>query len=649
MKKIIKIPVTFLLTFSLMSGVTVFSGIESPLYDEENLSVLNEDFVALPENELEEITSNSNDYDVYVLMQFDYPSIDIATLEGLSVEERRDTVKNYYKTKNEQIASELGLSGISVSYSAPYAEITYDSISEYNNERNNLISAAADNDIKYVGADLISTEKSFTESSEANTAATAPDFTLDSVFEEIGVSEETDYNGSGIKVGILEGYLPTPCANLPSTVNIEKYGSSNQTLNWHTAFVASLIGGTTGISRGSSFYFAAFHTADSHDANYTLTKCLNWLLNTKYVNIINMSAPYYFINEYYTTSTGQPSLGTIINSTVYTNFCAYIDHVIATSGCLLVKSAGNTGGNLTKPGMAINALTVGATNANGEVWEDSSYISTDENIPKPEVVAPGVNIVMPNIGTKSGTSFAAPLATGIAVRLMHQYPDLLKTNPSLLKEVIMGGCNRLDNVDQIFDEYSGFGIINYAASRRIIENKRFGTVTTPEYSSAGQVVYESLISVNPMPMQFIYINLSRLIPGKNCTPNTDITEPGMVKYQVRIIEEVSGGEKILYETDWDTSVAYISTEIRAVILRTYKIQIITKEKVRNKPEIISLSHPNINHVHSYTSHYSPVDNHRHLAECACKDFTYELHTYPEGQTGTRICTKCNYPEGYLPN
>ena len=114
MKKIIKIPVTFLLTFSLMSGFTVFSGIESPLYDEENLSVLNEDFVALPENELEEITSNSNDYDVYVLMQFDYPSIDIATLEGLSVEERRDTVKNYYKTKNEQIASELGLSGISV-------------------------------------------------------------------------------------------------------------------------------------------------------------------------------------------------------------------------------------------------------------------------------------------------------------------------------------------------------------------------------------------------------------------------------------------------------------------------------------------------------------------------------------------------------
>lgn len=636
MKKIIKIPVTFLLTFSLMSGVTVFSGIESPLYDEENLSVLNEDFVALPENELEEITSDSNDYDVYVLMQFDYPSIDLATLEGLSVEERRDTVKNYYKTKNEQIASELGLSGISVSYSAPYAEITYDSISEYNNERNNLISAAADNDIKYVGADLISTEKSFTESSEANTAATAPDFTLDSVFEEIGVSEETDYNGSGIKVGILEGNLPISCPNLPESITVEKFGAADTRTIDHPAFVASLIGGTTGIARGASLYFAAFNEGNP---DYTFTKCINWLINTKYVNIINMSAEFLLIDE--------NNLSSMYDKrNVYTNFCAYIDHVIATSGCLLVKSAGNAS-NITAPGMSINTLTVGAIDANGQVWEKSSYISNEEKIFTPEAVAPGVNIVMPNIGTKSGTSFAAPLATGIAVRLMHQYPDLLKTNPSLLKEIIMGGCNRLDNVDQIFDEHSGFGIINYAASRRIIENKRFGTVTTPEYSSAGQVVYESLISVSPM--QFIYINLSRLIPGKIYVPIIDITDHNMVKYQVRIIEEVSGGEKILYETDWDTSVAYISTEIRAVILRTYKIQIITKEQVRNKPEIISLSHPYINHVHSYTSHCSPVDNHRHLAECACQDFIYELHTYPEGQTGTRICTKCNYPEGYLPN
>lgn len=56
--------------------------------------------------------------------------------------------------------------------------------------------------------------------------------------------------------------------------------------------------------------------------------------------------------------------------------------------------------------MAVNVLTVGATDANGEVWASSSYISDDENIPKPEVVAPGVNIVVPNLGTNSGTSFA---------------------------------------------------------------------------------------------------------------------------------------------------------------------------------------------------------------------------------------------------
>lgn len=62
--------------------------------------------------------------------------------------------------------------------------------------------------------------------------------------------------------------------------------------------------------------------------------------------------------------------------------------MIATSGRLLVKSSGNSGGNLTKPGMAINVLAVGAINANGKVWEYSSYISEDDNITKPEVVAP---------------------------------------------------------------------------------------------------------------------------------------------------------------------------------------------------------------------------------------------------------------------
>ena len=93
MKKFVKIPLTLLLSFSLISGITVFSGAVSPSTDDAALKVLNEDFAALSENEFEEITSDSENYDVYVLMQFDYPAIDLASLEGLSVEERRETVK----------------------------------------------------------------------------------------------------------------------------------------------------------------------------------------------------------------------------------------------------------------------------------------------------------------------------------------------------------------------------------------------------------------------------------------------------------------------------------------------------------------------------------------------------------------------------
>ena len=362
-----------------------------------------------------------------------------------------------------------------------------------------------------------------------------------------------------------------------------------------------------------------------------------------------MSAGYYFYDEYIKNHVGneidptKPPLN--INATVYTAFCAYIDYTIATSGCLIVKSAGNSGGNLTKPAMAVNALTVGATDANGEVWASSSYISDDENIPKPEVVAPGVNIVVPNLGTNSGTSFATPLVTGIAVRLMHQYPDLLKTNPGLLKEIIMAGCNPLSSANGRLDDYSGYGMICYTNSRNIIANKRFGTVVTPEYSATGKVVYESLITVSPM--QIIYINLSRMILGQSCTPSVDIIDHNMVKYKVRIIYETSAGETIIHETDWNSSTAYINIENRVVNLRTYKIQVVTNEQVRNRPEIISLSHPYEPHVHSYIFNCSPTSNYMHSAQCACKDTIYENHTYVTNSDGTRICTKCNYPEGLL--
>ena len=106
MKKFVKIPLTLLLSFSLISGITVFSGAVSPSTDDAALKVLNEDFAALSENEFEEITPDSENYDVYVLMQFDYPAIDLASLERLSVEERRDTEKTTTKPEtNRQLPS----------------------------------------------------------------------------------------------------------------------------------------------------------------------------------------------------------------------------------------------------------------------------------------------------------------------------------------------------------------------------------------------------------------------------------------------------------------------------------------------------------------------------------------------------------------
>jgi hypothetical protein len=125
----------------------------------------------------------------------------------------------------------------------------------------------------------------------------------------------------------------------------------------------------------------------------------------------------------------------------YTAMDQFLDQHAADNYTFHVVAAGNTSYQcqtgqmyVAPPGLGYNVLTVGATNDNNTVpqagdtmasfscWENPALHGWPE---KPEVVAPGVNIKWkvagppsgpaPNIfQTNSGTSFAAPLAAGVA-------------------------------------------------------------------------------------------------------------------------------------------------------------------------------------------------------------------------------------------
>ena len=100
------------------------------------------------------------------------------------------------------------------------------------------------------------------------------------------------------------------------------------------------------------------------------------------------------------------------------------------AGVVFCISAGNEGQNFAvgSPGIAPSAITVGATEANDALWSSSSRgVIPGTWAIKPDVAAPGVNIVSARVGggilVGSGTSMATPHAAGVAALIRELHPQ----------------------------------------------------------------------------------------------------------------------------------------------------------------------------------------------------------------------------------
>lgn len=135
-----------------------------------------------------------------------------------------------------------------------------------------------------------------------------------------------------------------------------------------------------------------------------------------------------------------------------------VDGLSKSTGTLFVIAAGNSGAAISSPGSAASALTVGAVDRNDKLADFSSRGPlVTSNVAKPELVAPGVDIVAARAaGTNlqdpidryyeaiSGTSMASPHVAGAAALLAQRHPDWTGER---LKAALVGAADPLTGID----------------------------------------------------------------------------------------------------------------------------------------------------------------------------------------------------------
>lgn len=179
---------------------------------------------------------------------------------------------------------------------------------------------------------------------------------------------------------------------------------------------------------------------------------MEWAAVDQHAKVINMSL-----------GDGQPSDGTDPLSQA-------VDRLSAETGALFVVAAGNSGApdTIGAPGAASDALTVGAVDSDDSLAEFSSQGPRVDGALKPEITAPGVDILAANsqfdgngegaYQTMSGTSMATPHVSGAAALMAAAHPDL---TGSQLKDLLASSSRQTPQYNAF---QAGSGRLDVAAA-----------------------------------------------------------------------------------------------------------------------------------------------------------------------------------------
>jgi hypothetical protein len=232
-----------------------------------------------------------------------------------------------------------------------------------------------------------------------------------------------------------------------------------------SVLAAYLPGTLVGPAYGASFYL--FRTEDG--ASETLAEEYNWVAAAERADELGA--------DICQTSLGYLTFDGGIGNHVYadmdgnTTVITRAADLAASRGMVVVNSAGNEGNNawgyVIAPADGDSVLACGSVNANRLRSGFSSTGPTFDGRIKPDVMAMGQSATFQSytgaIGTASGTSFSAPLVSGLAACLMQAAPYVAGYT---VHDAIVRSADRYHNPDNLY----GYGIPDgYLALRRVAE------------------------------------------------------------------------------------------------------------------------------------------------------------------------------------
>lgn len=279
-------------------------------------------------------------------------------------------------------------------------------------------------------------------------------------------------DGKGVKVCIIDTGIdrehPDLRARIAKVSDFTDDGDGRDYMG-HGTHVAGIVAGSgrgsggrfRGLSPGAELYVAKVFDRSGYAPRTAILDAIEWAVGEE-VDIINMS------------------LGSALPGCDGTCHLCRASDWAASQGIVVVISSGNEGpepGTVVCPANSRDTLSVGAVDdSKGLAWFSSRGPTLDGR-PKPDVVAPGVNIEAPRAGdtsmglprdefytVASGTSMAAPYAAGAAA-LLHQlyahysameYGRALRLEPREMKAFLMQGSDSMG--EDIND--GGRGLLN---------------------------------------------------------------------------------------------------------------------------------------------------------------------------------------------